>query len=465
MNATPEPVHTLAPTANGIPNLVVWSNGSDNNYADLSRLLAGLQSAPGTVRRIIRSESSVKPIFRRFSYCYWGTRTPPWRFLARVIKMGPMSKDALIVGAGIIGCAVACELAREGWQVRLLDRQKPAAEATWAAAGMLAPGPEGPGLEALVPLGRESLALFPAFVEGIEAASGMHVGLRRQGALITFFGPAANHEQGEFLAELARFGMAGEPLTGDEARRREPRLSPEVAAAIWMADEASVDNRALGRALSVAASRQGVELQTGIEVQSLILEGKRCRGVVAAGERIPAGHVVISAGCYSSGIEHVARYAPTRPARGQMVALDAGTALPDTVLRSHRGGHLAGYLVPREDGRLIAGSTLENAGFDKSQTPGGLRRILGAAVEMVPALENAPVIETWSGLRPDTPDHLPILGPTEIDGLSIATGHHRNGILLAPITARLARQWILGQPTDMPLEPFLPARFGLQAAR
>ena len=376
-----------------------------------------------------------------------------------------MSSDVAIVGAGIIGCAVACELAREGRKVRLLDRQKPAAEATWAAAGMLAPGPEGPGLEALVPLGRESLALYPGFVEGIEAASGMHVGFRRQGALITFFGPGANHEQGEFLAELARFGMAGEPLTGEEARRREPRLNPAVGSAIWMAEEASVDNRALGRALSVAASRQGVELQAGVEVQSLILEGKRCRGVVAGGEKIPAGHVVIAAGCYSAGIEHVTRYAPTSPARGQMLTLDAGMALPGTVLRSHRGGHLAGYLVPREDGRLIAGSTMENAGFDKSLTPGGLHRILAAAVELIPALENAPILETWSGLRPDTPDHLPILGPTDIDGLSIATGHHRNGILLAPITARLARQWILGQPTDLPLDPFLPSRFAAQGGR
>jgi glycine oxidase len=373
--------------------------------------------------------------------------------------MGSMNADAVIVGAGVVGCAIACELAREGWTVRLLDRQKPAAEATWAAAGMLAPGPEGPGLEALVPLGRESLALYPGFVEEVEAASGMHVGFRRQGALIAFFGPGGNHEQGEFLAELARFGMAGEPLTGEQARRREPQLSPEVAAAIWMADEASLDNRVLGRALGIAASRRGVEIQAGIEVQGLILEGKRCRGVVTAGGKISAGHVVIAAGCYSASIEHVARYAPTSPARGQMVALDAGTALPATVLRSHRGGHLAGYLVPREDGRLIAGSTLENAGFDKSQTPGGLRRILGAAVEMIPGLENAPILETWSGLRPDTPDHLPILGPTDIDGLSIATGHHRNGILLAPITARLARQWMLGQATDLPLEPFLPSRF------
>jgi len=378
--------------------------------------------------------------------------------------MGAMSADVLIVGGGVIGCALACELAREGAKVGLLDRQKPAAEATWAAAGMLAPGPEGPGSEPLVPLGRASLALYPGFVEGIETVSGMRTGFRRPGALVAFFGPRANHEQGEYLAELARFEMAGEPLTGEEARRREPLLNPEVAAAIWLAEEASIDNRALGWSLAVAASRQGVELRAGVEAQGLILEGSRCRGVVAGGEKIPAGHVVIAAGCHSAGIEHAGRYAPTLPARGQMAAFTAGTAMPRTVLRSHRG-HLVGYLVPREDGRLIAGSTMEYAGFDKSLTPGGLGKILGAAVEMIPALENAPILETWSGLRPDTPDHLPILGPTDIDGLSIATGHFRNGILLAPITSRLARQWILGQRTDLPLDPFLPSRFAAQGGR
>jgi glycine oxidase len=377
--------------------------------------------------------------------------------------MTSMTKDAVIVGAGVAGSAVAFELSRAGMKVRLLDRQKPAGEASWAAAGMLATTPEGPGMEPLVPLGRASLALYPEFAEAVEAASGMRVGFRPQGALVAFFGSSADHHQGEFLAALARFDLPGQPLTPEEALRHEPRLSPKVGAAVWLAQEASIDNRALGRALAVAAERQGAEVRTGVEVESLFLEGNRCRGVLAAGEKILAGHVLIAAGCYSAGIGHVARYAPTRPARGQMVAIEAGAALPDSVLRS-MGEHLVGYLVPRADGRLLAGSTMESAGFDKSQTPGGLRAILDAAVEMIPALERAPVLETWSGLRPDTPDHLPILGPTDIEGLSIATGHFRDGILLAPITARLARQWMLGQPTDLPLEPFSPLRFTRSAA-
>jgi glycine oxidase len=375
-----------------------------------------------------------------------------------------MNRDCIVVGAGIVGCSLACELARQGLRVCLLDRQKPAAEATWAAAGMLAPGPEGPGLDALVPLGLASLALYPSFIQEIESVSGLRVGFHRKGALLAFFGPQAARELAEYLTELTRFGIAGEALTPEQALLREPRLSAEVGGAIWLDQEASVDNRALGRAFAVAVDRQRVEFQAGAEVQALLLEAGRCRGVVSNGEKLPAGHVFIAAGCYSGRIAHASLYAPTRPARGQMVALDAGAALPAAVLRSHRAGHLAGYLVPREDGRLIVGSTMEYAGYDKSLTPGGLARILNAAIEIVPDLAHAPILETWTGLRPDTPDHLPILGPTDIEGLSIATGHFRNGILLAPITARLARQWLLGQPTDLPLEPFLPARFAKASA-
>ncbi len=369
-----------------------------------------------------------------------------------------MTTDVVIVGAGIMGSAVACELAREGLKVQLIERQRPAGEATWAAAGMLATTPEGPGMEPLVPLGRASLALYPDFVKQVEEESGMRVGFRQKGSLVVFLQPKAEEEKQAFLAALAKFELPGEPLAIEEARRREPGLGPAAGAAVWLPQEASIDNRALGRALALAASRRGVHVRNGVEVKSLLIESKSCRGVLADGEKILADRVVIAAGCFSGNIEHVAPYAPTRPARGQMAAIDAGAAMPGSVLRSMRE-HLVGYLVPREDGRLLAGSTMENAGFDKSQTPGGLRAILAAAVEMIPALETAPVIETWSGLRPDTPDHLPILGLTDMEGLSIATGHFRDGILLGPITARLARQWILGQPSDLPLEPFSPLRF------
>jgi glycine oxidase len=368
--------------------------------------------------------------------------------------MAFVKADVIIVGAGIVGGAIACELARERMHVLLLDRQKPVAEATWAAAGMLAPAAEAAECPALTPLSRASLDLYPAFVEAIEGETGIRVGLQQNGALLAFFGPEGIRERDESQTELAESGFTCQGLSAEEARRREPQLSPAVVAGLWLCDEASVDNRTLGRAIIVAAQRRGAELRSGVEVSSILVDGRRSVGVMAAGEKITAGHVVIAAGSYSAGIELAGCYAPTRPIRGQMVALDAGMARPASVLRSGRG-----YLAPREDGRLLAGSTMEVAGFDKSVTPHGLRRILDAAVEMVPQLDAATVLDTWSGLRPDTPDHLPILGPTDIEGLSIATGHFRNGILLAPITARLARQWLLGQTTDLPLDPFSPMRF------
>jgi glycine oxidase len=365
-----------------------------------------------------------------------------------------MSEDLLIVGGGAIGCAIACEMAHEGWKVRVLDRQKPGSEASWAAAGMLSPSAEAAHLPALVPLSRAALDLYPSFIEDLESTAGIRTDFQRQGSLVAFFGSDANHAQGEFLATLARTGLGGEPVTGEEARRQEPSLNPEVAAGVWFAEEASVDPRALGRALRVTAERRGVKIEAGTEVFRVIIEGGRCRGVATASGEITAGRVVIASGCYSGAIEGAARYAPTRPVRGQMVALDGGPARPQTMIRSERG-----YLVPRPDGRVLAGSTLENTGFDKSVTAGGLRKILNGASEMAPALENAAILETWAGLRPDSPDHLPILGPTEIENLSIATGHYRDGILLAPVTARLARAWLLGQPTDVPIETFSPQRF------
>ncbi len=179
--------------------------------------------------------------------------------------------------------------------------------------------------------------------------------------------------------------------------------------------------------------------------------------MAAGNEKFLAKHVVVAAGCYSGEIEGLRNYAPTRPVRGQMVALRSFKARLSRVLRTERG-----YIVPRDDGRpqkLVLGSTLENAGFEKSVTPAGLEQILRATLELVPELADASMLETWSGLRPDTPDHLPVLGPTDIEGLVIATGHYRNGILLAPVTAKLIREWLTEQRTSLPLEAFSPLRF------
>ncbi len=369
------------------------------------------------------------------------------------------SFDVAIVGGGIIGGSIAFELARHKLRVALFDRQQPGREASWAAAGMLSPAPESPDSIPLVPLGRASLELYPEFVAAVEEVSGRAVGYRGDGALEAIFVGDAERELSTLVALHHGLGLPTQPLRIEEAQHLAPALSRDARAAALLPYEASVDNRALIEAVLAAASRQGVEIRAGLEVTSLVQEGGRCTGVVAGGERISVGDVVLAAGCYSGEIEGMRGYTPTRPVRGQMVALRSAKVQLECVLRSSRG-----YVVPRNDGRLIAGSTVENAGFEKRVTPAGLQQILRAALELAPDLADAAIVETWCGLRPDTPDHLPVLGPTDVEGLVVATGHYRNGILLAPITAKLTREWLTERRTSFNLEAFSPLRF-LRAAR
>ncbi len=367
------------------------------------------------------------------------------------------SYDVAIIGGGIIGGSIAFELARQKLRVVLLDRQQPGQEASWAAGGMLAPAAEAHHLPPLVPLGIASLKLYSDFIAAIESVSDCRVGYRKDGALLVFFSPTAERERNEMVTLHRKLGLAAESISTEEAQLFEPALNPAAATVEQLPGEASVDNRALTAAVLAAAERHGAEMRPGAGVRAVQVEGSRATGVIADGGKISAGQVIVAAGCYSGGISPLERYAPTIPVRGQMVALRAENVRLSRTLRSPRG-----YLVPRNDGRIIAGSTLENAGFDKHVTPAGLQQILNAALELVPALASAAILETWSGLRPDTPDHLPVLGPTDLQGLSIATGHYRDGILLAPITAKLAREWVLGEPTTLPIEGFSPLRFLVQ---
>jgi len=249
-------------------------------------------------------------------------------------------------------------------------------------------------------------------------------------------------------------GLAAEPLPVEEARELEPALSDEAHAAALLPDEASVDNRLLTEAVLAAAAKAGTEIRAGAAVERLVRSSGRVTGVVAGGEMVGAAQVVLAAGCFSAQIADLARYAPMRPVRGQMVALRSEKVNVQRVLRSEHG-----YVVPRDGGRMVAGSTTENAGYEKGVTAGGIEQILRAALEIAPGLAEAAIVETWSGLRPGTPDHLPILGPTDIEGLLIATGHYRNGILLAPVTAKLVREWITEGQTSLAVEAFSPMRF------
>ena len=362
--------------------------------------------------------------------------------------------DVAIIGGGLIGGAIAWELARHGLQVVVLDRQQPGREASWAAAGILSASPESPEAIPLVPLFKSSLGLYPQFVAAVEEATGRSVGYRREGAIEAFFAGDARRELSTFVALNHGLGLAAEALPVEEARELEPALSDEPHAAALLPDEASVDNRLLTEAVLAAAARAGAEIHGGAAVERLMRTGGRVSGVVAGGETVAAANVVLAAGCYSSQIGELARYAPTRPVRGQMVALRSDRVNVRRVLRSEHG-----YLVPRDDSQLIAGSTTENVGYEKGVTAGGVEQILHAALKIAPRLAEAAIVETWSGLRPGTPDHLPILGPTDLEGLLIATGHYRNGILLAPVTARLVREWITEGNTPLAVEGFSPMRF------
>ncbi|HEX4642857.1 MAG TPA: glycine oxidase ThiO, partial [Candidatus Acidoferrales bacterium] len=368
------------------------------------------------------------------------------------------SYDAVIVGGGIIGGSIAFELARRNLRVVVLDRQELMREASWAAAGMLSPAPDCPAAIPLVPLARASLALYPQFIGAVEEASALRSGYHAGGALEVIFHGDAERELSTLVALHRGLGLACEPLALDDAQKMEAGLGRDARAAAFLPDECSVEPRALAAAVLAAAGTAGAELRPGVAVTSLAPDGKTCVGVkTSGGETIHAAQVVLAAGCWSSQIPEAASCAPTIPVRGQMVALRHTGKPIRHVLRSEHG-----YLVPRGERSpqtVVAGSTIENAGYEKRTTSGGLEKILTAANELVPELAQAEIIETWCGLRPGTPDQLPILGPAEIDGLVYATGHYRNGILLAPVTAKLIGEWVADRRTSMDWEAFSPLRF------
>ncbi len=368
------------------------------------------------------------------------------------------SFDVAIIGAGVIGASAAFELASEKLRVIVLDRQQPGLEASWAAAGMLSPAPDSPRDLPLVPLGIESLKLYPDFVAAVEETSGRPTSYAESGALEVFYSPYGEAERDRRVTECNSLGVAAEPMSIDAARNWEPSIGPAARAAAWLPDEGTVEPRLLMDAVIAAAQARGVEFRADCEVTGLVIDGARCRGLKTASDSISAAHVVVAAGSFSSRIgrenDLFSRYAPTRPVRGQMIALRPDEMFLKRVLRSGRG-----YLVPRRDGRIVAGSTSEEAGYEKRVTPAGIRRILDNALDTCPVLAGAEVLETWSGLRPGTPDDLPILGPTDIDGLLIATGHYRNGILLSAVTAKLIREWVTAGRTSFDTRAFSPMRF------
>jgi glycine oxidase len=288
----------------------------------------------------------------------------------------------------------------------------------------------------------------------VEEISGCDTGYRRTGTVEAFFSRNAREELSTVVALHHGLGLKAEGISADDAREMEPALSEEMEAAVFRPEEGSVDNRALTAAVLEAARRSGAEIFAGKAVHGIRREGRRCTGLVIDNEMVEAQFAVIAAGSFSAEIEGAGAYAPVTPVKGQILALRPSDAKIERVLWSENI-----YLVPRTDGRVIVGATIERVGFDKALTAGGLQKLLSGAIELAPCFASARIEEIWAGLRPDSPDHLPIIGPTDIEGLVIATGHFRSGIVLAPITARLICEWTTKQSVSTDWERFSPMRF------
>ncbi len=346
--------------------------------------------------------------------------------------------DVIVVGGGAVGCAAAFFLARAGVSVTLLERDELASHASGAAAGMLAPICESSGEGTLFELGVRSLEMFPPLAAELRELSGIDPQYVPSGLLrVALSEPEAGHlrEQAE---RLHGFGL--EWLEPAAAAGREPLLSPEQRGALWSPREGHVYSPLLTRAYAGSAARLGARLETGVPVTGLLADRGRVRGVrTAAGDR-PAGHVVLCTGAWTRFCAAWAQVdLPVEPVRGQILALHG----PRPAFRSIVWGEGA-YLVPKLNGLVVVGATEERAGWDCRTTAAGVGTLLAAAPRLIPALGDCGFSHAWAGLRPDTPDHLPAVGSLPgVDGLTVAAGHYRNGVLLSPVTGELLRRALL----------------------
>jgi glycine oxidase len=361
--------------------------------------------------------------------------------------------DVLVVGGGLVGAAIAERLTRDGLAVTLVERGAVGAEASWAAAGLLTPVHPWNYPEPLLRLDAQSLHLWFPLAERLRDETGIDVEIRRTGLVNVIETEADEAEADRRVAWKHEHGERAERLSADEARREEPLLAPTIRGALLLPDLAQIRNHRAAPALALSAARRGATIVEHTAVLGLLEQDGRVVGVATESGPLRAAETVLAAGAWSGALLGAGCPAAMRtaPCRGQMVLLHP---TPGSV--RHMVLAAGDYLVPRADGRVIAGSTVENVGFDRSVTPAGLAQIGAAVARMTPALAAAPVERTWAGLRPDTPDHLPCLGRVR-PGLLAATGHFRSGIMLAPVTGEIVLDLVRGRPRN-DLAPFDPLR-------
>jgi glycine oxidase len=365
----------------------------------------------------------------------------------------------LVLGAGVIGLSCAWRAARDGRRVTVLDPD-PRSGASWVAGGMLAPVTEAwPGEEALLALGVESVGRWPSFAAELTAAAGRPAGLRTDGTVVAATGSGDRAELDAVAAHLARLGRPVERLSGRELRRLEPGLGPDVRGGLAVPDDLAVDNRALLSALRAACARAGVTVE-GRRAETVLDDGTHVVGVRGTDRtEIAARTVLVCAGAHSAGL-HPALHGLVRPVKGEILRLATRPGAfppPRRTVRALVDGRPI-YLVPRDEGGLVLGATQAEVGFDTTVTVGGVRDLLRDAERILPGIAEYALVESAAGLRPGSPDNLPLVGALGPEGLLVATGHHRNGMLLAPVTADAVAALLRGDPVPAPVRAADPAR-------
>lgn len=369
------------------------------------------------------------------------------------------NKPIAIIGGGIIGLSIGWQLVRRSVPVMLFERDEiPGRGASWVAAGMLAPHSEvGFEEEEFLRLGVESLHQFPRFLDELAEDGGKHVALDERGTMIVGF----HRDDTERIRRLFEFrehlGLPVRWLPGTEGREIEPLLSPKITGAIWLPDDSQINNRELVVVLKKAFVARGGIINENKQVTSVEIDGSSIAAVHCGAERFETSAAVIAAGCWSNRIDGIpdAIRPPVRPVKGQIVSLRMDGEFDfKHVVRAPDV-----YLLPKDDGRLVVGATQEEMGFDTTPTAGPIMRLLERGWEAIPSIFDLAIDSIEAGLRPGSRDHEPLIGDTSVDGLFYATGHHRHGVLLAPITAyALCSLMVDGEMPEL-LKPFHPSRF------
>jgi glycine oxidase len=364
-----------------------------------------------------------------------------------------LTSDVVICGGGVIGCSIAYDLAKRGASAIVVESRHPGEEASGAAAGMLNPQAESEEPSSFFRLLVESRELFPSLAAELEDATGIELSYRKTGCLRLAWGAAEFGRWGRVALWQRQGGFPVETLDAGELRRRAPgQLSTDLYGGYFFRDDAQIHPARFTQALWRAAEARGVRFLLGTRARALRLSGSRAMGLETDAGPIEAPATVNAAGAWADTLAPTVLTVPVRPARGQIVEL-SDVSLPSVSVSSDV------YLVPHSEQRVWIGSTTEFVGFERRQTAGAVRTLVQEAIRLMPTLENATFRGAWSGFRPATPDALPILGETPVPGLFLATGHFRNGILLAPITSRVIAELVAEGTTRKDLSAFRWGRF------